>query len=278
MMASKQQMQRASKQLPPIVSCTGGLPIYFLTGKLHFYQTLFCAYSLLKVTAEKIQFILVDDGTLNHNLINQIKNQMPNVKLVLKGEIEKNINSTLPKSEYPYLHHKRKVYPHIKKLTDIHTIDNNAFKLVLDSDMLFWSEPTELINWLKNPNGCLYMLDCEEAYGYKRDLMESLCGFKVPRSMNVGIIGFNSSIINWKDIELWNKTLEEKQGTSYFLEQALSAMIVANLDKTILSDKKYIVNPKKDAVKTANGILHHYVDLSKAHYFKYAWSKIYRNV
>lgn len=267
MMLARKQMQKASKKLPPIISYKDGFPIYFLTGKSHLYQTLFCAYSLFKVTNEKIQFTLVDDGSFNEELIQQALQQMPNVSLVLKTEIEKNLESILPKNEHPYLHHKRKVYPHIKKLTDIHTLNPNTFKLVLDSDMLFWNEPTEIINWLKNPNGALYMLDCDESYGYDRDLMQRLCGFEIPKLMNVGAFGLNSDIINWNNLESWCKTLEEKQGASYFLEQALSAMLIANENKTILIREKYIVNPNDDNL----GTLFHYVDLSKEKYFNSDW-------
>lgn len=274
MITSMQAMQKASKQLPPIVSHRNGFPIYFLTGEKYLYQTLFCALSLTKSCEEKFQFILVDDGSFDKNLITQVNQQMPNVKLVLKNEIEANLNHSLPINEYPFLHHKRKVYPHIKKLTDIHTIDDNSFKLVLDSDMLFWNTPTELINWLKTPNGCLYMLDSEESYGYNKDVMKSLCGSDIPQLMNVGAFGIDSNIIIWKDIEVWSKTLEEKQGTSYFLEQALSAMLVANQTKTILNKEEYIVNPEASNSDLNRDKLHHYVDLSKKYYFETAWKKL----
>lgn len=273
MLASKRQMEKASSNLPPIISHHNGLSIYFLTGKKFLYQTLFCASSLTKSCKESFQFILIDDGSFDQSLINQVEQQMPNAKLVLKDEIENNLNLKLPINEYPFLHQKRKVYPHIKKLTDIHTIDDNPFKLVLDSDMLFWNEPTEIINWLKRPNGCLYMLDCEESYGYDRSLMQSLCGFQIPELMNVGAFGVNSAIINWDNLELWSKALEEKQGASYFLEQALSAMLIANESKTILNKEEYIVNPNKDNNNLDKVKLHHYVDLSKKYYFETAWKK-----
>ncbi|HTN00150.1 MAG TPA: hypothetical protein VL088_15440 [Pedobacter sp.] len=273
MLKGQMEMQDASISLPPIISQQDGLPIYFLTGKKYLYQTLFCAHSLTKVTKEKIQFNLVDDGSFDEKFIQQVNLQMPGVKIITKADIEINLQNRLPKMEYPYLHHKRVVYPHIKKLTDIHTIDGNPHKLVLDSDMLFWNEPIEIINWLKQPRGCLYMLDCEESYGYDRSLMQALCGFQIPELMNVGAFGLNSSIINWDNLEQWSKKLEEEQGASYFLEQALSAMLIANEENTILNNEEYIVNPSGDINNLAEDKLHHYVDLSKQFYFETAWKK-----
>lgn len=273
MLIEKQKMIKASQKISSILSHDGGIAIYFLTGRKYIYQTLFCAFSLTKVSNEKFQFILVDDGSFDEKLVNQFKKQMPNVKIVLRDEIDKNLNKILPEEHFPFLRDKRTVYPHIRKLTDIHTIKNNEYKLVLDSDMLFWNEPIEIIEWLKKPQGCLYMLDSKESYGYERSLMQSLCKTKIPELINVGAIGIKSSIINWNDVEFWGNKLEEKKGSSYFLEQALSAMIIAKEEKNILKREEYIVNPKDEQLNTSKVKLHHYVDLSKKYYFEKAWKK-----
>ncbi|MFD1628607.1 hypothetical protein [Pseudopedobacter beijingensis] len=268
-------MMKASYDLPKIPSFSNGLPVYFLTGKKFIYQTLFCAYSLVKHSKEIFQFILVDDGSFDDKDIVHLQIKMPHAKLVLKEEIAQNLQKILPVKKFPFLHHKRKVYPHIKKLTDIHTLQDNPYKIVLDSDMLFWKEPEEIIEWLKKPNNSIYMLDCEESYGYSRELMFQLCGHQVPELMNVGAIGFSSKIINWEILEKWGSTLEQKEGTSYYLEQALTAMLIAGQHSEILNKKDYIVNPSPEQIKNTEGILHHYVDLSKEGYFKTAWKKIH---
>lgn len=274
MLNGKKEMIKSSYRITEITSHLKGLPIYFLTGKNYFYQTLFCALSLVKNSQQEFRFILVDDGSFDKELIENANIQIPGVEIITKETIDQNIRRTLPEQDFPYLHFKRKVYPHIKKLTDIHTIASDPYKLVLDSDMLFWQEPLELINWLKDPSGCLYMLDCEESYGYDKGLMQSLCGFKIPALMNVGVFGFNSDVINWENIEKWSQSLEEKQGTSYFLEQALSAMLVANEHKNILDKSEYIVNPNEGTIDFSKAKLHHYVDLSKQYYFNNAWKKL----
>ncbi len=264
---------KASTNLPQIPSFSIGLPIYFLTGKKFIYQTMFCTYSLVKHSKEPFQFIFVDDGSFDDEDIAYLKVKMPGVKLVLKEEIAQNLNQFLPVEKFPFLHHKRKVYPHIKKLTDIHTLQDYPYKIVLDSDMLFWEEPLEIIEWLKSPVNSIYMLDCEESYGYSKELMFELCGREIPELMNVGAIGFKSDLINWENLEKWGSTLEQNEGTSYYLEQALTAMLISGQQSKILSRKDYIVNPSPEQIKNSVGKLHHYVDLSKEGYFKTAWKK-----
>lgn len=274
MIKSRQHMEKESAELSPVCSFPDGLPIYFLTGIKYLYQTLYCIQSLLKVTKTKFKFILIDDGSFNDTIIKQITNQLPGAEVVTSSMIDNNLNFILPQKKYPYLHHKRNVYPHIKKLTDIHTLPEKGWKLVLDSDMLFWDEPTEMLDWLKSPKVPLHMVDCKESYGYSIRLMETLCDSKIKPLLNVGAIGLNSNNINWQLLENWVKELEEAEGKTYYLEQALTAMLIGNCASEALPKDKYIVNPYYEMVLNKKGTLHHYVDLSKKEYFNTAWKDI----
>ncbi|MGY4537050.1 hypothetical protein ACVW0P_001464 [Mucilaginibacter sp. UYNi724] len=274
MMAARKLMEKVSFNLPPVISVNDGLPVYFLTGQNYLYQTLFCIRSLVLVSKKKFRFVLVDDGSFDEALINRIKKQLPGANIITKELIALNLQNVLPIEKYPCLHHKRDVYPHIKKLTDIHTIPGSGWKLVLDSDMLFWHEPEELLNWLNNPLYPLHIIDCGEAYGYSKKLMEEVAGNTIKPLINVGAIGLNSDTIDWNDLERWVAALEHYEGTTYYLEQALSAMIIGEDNATELPAGRYIVNPDMATITAQNGVLHHYVDLSKEGYYKMAWKKL----
>lgn len=272
MINGNKQMAKASFRLPSVISYPDGLPVYFLTGKKYLYQTLFCIQSLAKVSETKFRFVLVDDGSFDDLIIDQIKKQLPGARIVTNDIIEKNLQQHLPISLYPTLHAKRKVYPHIKKLMDVHTIQNDEWKLVLDSDMLFWNTPTDLLNWLKEPNQPIHMKDCVESYGYTQKLMEQLCNSSIPQLLNVGAIGLKSSTINWAKLNKWIEILEQQEGASYYLEQALTAMLIGDQNSIILNANTYIVNPA--GLNQPADVLHHYVDLSKKIYFGQAWKKL----
>ncbi|WPU91653.1 hypothetical protein SNE25_20250 [Mucilaginibacter sabulilitoris] len=267
-------MKRASGRLSPVRSYADGYPIYFLTGKNHLYQTLFCIQSLAKFTSCRFRFILVDDGSFDTRIIKRIELQLPNSELFKKADIEKKLEELLPEHTFPNLNHKRKIYPHIKKLTDIHTLPGEKWKLVLDSDMLFWKEPVAIINWLKDAHMPIYMQDCQNSYGYSKTIMESLCGTNIPDLINVGVIGLNSNTIDWAKLDAWTGSMESAEGSSYYLEQALTAMLINENASLVLPSDEYIVNPAATAVTIPQGILHHYVDLSKQVYFKQAWKTV----
>lgn len=274
MTVGRKQMERASMDLLPVVSEADGLKVYFLTGKKYLYQTLFCIHSLIKVSNARFNFTLVDDGSFDSEFIARVGRQLPGSRICTAEQIRQNLLLKLPADRFPHINRKRSVYPHIKKLTDIHTLDGDDWKLVLDSDMLFWHEPFQLTGWLNQPQRPLYMLDCKNSYGYSMELMEKLAGQSIPELLNVGVIGLNSKEINWSKIEDWIAILEREEKSSYYLEQALSAMIIGTSPADHLPRETYIVNPAEAAMANNEGVLYHYVDLSKQGYFTREWKKI----
>jgi hypothetical protein len=274
MLQGNEQMKKAAIDLPSYPSHPDGNTIYFLTGRKYLHQTLFCIASLVKVCAEPYRFVFVDDGSLNNELIALINEKTPGAIVVGAGSIEENLDKLLPVGKFPTLRSKRTVYPHLKKITDIHTLGITGWKMVLDSDMLFWEEPIELKHWFQQQNLPVHMVDCTESYGYSRMLMETLCGTEVPEKLNAGIAALQSSSINWVALEHWVTQLEEREGASYFLEQALTAMLLGETPALVLPADKYVVNPAVEGVTGFAGTLHHYVDLSKEVYLKKAWQKI----
>ena len=229
--------------------------------------------------AQQIQInlrpIVYDDGTLESKYIQEIKRIFPNAKIILLEEIETYLEQYLPESKFSYLRERRLNYPNMRKLTDIH-VGSRGWKLVLDSDMLFFRSPTFLLNWLQSPQTPCYMVDTKTSYGYSEALMSSLTGTTIPERLNVGICGLKSEDIDWEQLEFWCKTTIEKEGKHYFQEQALTAMLLANKDCVVAPALDYQVMPAKEEAINPKAILHHYVCDSKPWYFRYGWKHIFK--
>ncbi|MEM9922925.1 MAG: glycosyl transferase [Cyanobacteria bacterium P01_D01_bin.50] len=270
------QMEAAAYRLPTINvdDSKETFDIYFLSGQKFWYQTSFCAYSMAQNANINLRPVIYDDGTLAQKYTHQIRRIFPNAKIVSIAEIEEQLERYLPVSQFPYLRERRANYPNMRKLTDIH-LGTPGWKLVLDSDMLFFRTPSFLLNWLQSSQKPCCMIDTETSYGYSDELMTSLTKAKLPKLVNVGICGINSSAIDWEELEFWCKTLIEKEGTHYYQEQALVAMMLANqgCDKAPASD--YIVMPDRDEAIQPEAVLHHYVSDSKPWYFRYGWKHIF---
>lgn len=269
---AKLAMEAAAYKLKPLPNFDHdtALEIHFLSGKKFWYQTCFCAYSMAEYSHVPLRLVIYDDGSLDHGDQAEFKRIFPQVQIVSKEVIQARLETYLPQQQFPYLRERRLTYPNLRKLTDIH-IASVGWKLVLDSDMLFFRSPTLLLDWLRSPQAPCHMVDVETAYGYSPSLMASLAGTPIPDRINAGICGLNSSALDWDELEFWCKTMIEQEGTHYYQEQAMVAMLMARQPCTIAPKSDYIILPDRTEVLAPTAILHHYVADSKPWYFRYGW-------
>lgn len=274
--AWKKQMEAAAYLLPPL--CPDQFPqlpieVWFLTGKRFWYQTAFCAWSLASHSGRPLIMNLADDGTLTLELERELRRLFPDGSTHWRQECQAEFEQLLPAARYPTLHLRWNDYINLHKLTAPHLVGNGT-KLVLDSDMLFFRRPDALLSWWEQRQNPCLMVDCEESYGYSRPLLERLAGVPLLPSLNVGICGLDSDVIDWDEVEFWCRSLVEAEGTSYYLEQALFAMLASRHHPTVLARTDYITCPSSNQAVTGAGVLQHYVADSKPWYFGKAWKNI----
>jgi hypothetical protein len=271
-------MVQAASALPALAAPSTDAPeVCFLTGKRFWHQTAFCFWSLCRQAGQPLRAAFFDDGTLDGVLKAECARLFPGSRLLNHADIEAQLDLTLPVSRYPALRQRRLVYPNLRKLTDCHA-GNHTWRLVLDSDMLFFRRPDRLLDWLNHPGPSIHMADIHDAYGYSPELMAALVEKKIPSQVNVGICGLYSNQIDWDKIERWCRQLEFAEGTSYYLEQALIAMLLAGQDAVNLPASDYRLMPDDAECRHPSAIMHHYVDLSKRGYYRDAWRHIVKNI
>jgi len=278
-------MEEAAAKLPPHFtgeSSGDAVSLWYLTGKRFWYQTAFCAWTFAKQSRRHVVLNLVDDGSLDSSHEAALRKLFPEGATITKKEIEGKIDALLPRKDFPILRLRWNDYVNIRKLIDIH-LGSTGIKLVLDSDMLFFREPTALLEWWDSNSATLpvesplsapcLMMDCAESYGYSRSVMEGLTGVPIPALLNVGICGLRSEELDWKELEHWCQVLLDREGKSYYLEQALVAMLATKKAPVVMPRSDYVTFPSHRQTTNGEGVLQHYVADSKPWYFKDAWKK-----
>lgn len=269
---ARQHMEQAAYQLAPISYSDTDSPfeIHFLSGQRFWYQTCFCAYSLAKLGNVPVRPIIYDDGSLAIPYQQAILNIFPQAQIVSTQAIAARLDHVLPATHFPYLRSRRLTYPNLRKLTDIFA-GAEGWKVVLDSDMLFFRPPTFLLDWLRSPQQPCHLVDVQTSYGYSRNLMQTLAQAPIPEQVNAGMFGLHSQAIDWEELEFWCKTLIEQEGTNYYQEQAMVAMLMARQPCAVAPATAYMVLPDRTEVMYPQAVLHHYVADSKPWYFRYGW-------
>ncbi len=271
----RRAMERAAATLP-----TARMPpaaqfpeLHFLTGKKFWYQTAFCLHSLQLHTGVTFRAVLHDDGSFDDATIARLRTLFPAAEIRRRADNDAIFATLLPPARFPFLHDRRRHYPNILKLTDVHA-GARGWRLVLDSDMLFFRRPDFLLTWLAAPGRPLHMVDVGDAYGYPTALMAELAGAPIPHLVNVGLTGLQSDALDWEQLESWCRRLIETHGTSYYLEQALIAMLLAGRSCAVAPREDYILMPALAECLAPRAVLHHYVAESKRGYFRHSWRHI----
>ena len=270
----KVAMEKAVFSLQPVNTSKkkdkDALDVYFMTGCKYWYQTCFCIYSMQLQTGRPLHPIIYDDSSLGEKHIREITRLFPSVEIVSFEDTETKLDRVLPKNKFPTLRERRIQQPLLRKLTDFHA-GEKGWKLFLDSDMLFFKDPTFLISWLQSPRKPCYMIDVGNFYGYSEALLNSLAQSNLPDKVNIGILGLQSESIDWEKLEHWLRTLIKEEGTHYNVTQGLSAMILSNYSCIAAPEKDYLLMPCLEEAKLPTATMHHYVADSKPSYFRYGW-------
>lgn len=271
----RQAMERAAATLPVLPEPPPHAPaLHLLTGRAFWYQTAFCVHSFVRAAGEPVRIELYDDGTLDAEVLQRLAMLGPALRLHPQRETLERLDAHLPASRFPVLRERWLNYPHIRKLLDVH-VGCGGYKLVIDSDLLFFRRPDVLLDWLRAPRALLHAVDCEESYGYSRSLMEEVAGRPIPRLVNVGLTGLDGGRVDWERLERWCGLLIERERTSYYLEQALVAMLCSHEPAPVVAPAcDYITRPTRAQVAAASGVMHHYVAGSKRWYFRHGWRHV----
>lgn len=267
----RRAMEAAAHTLPaPSAGPGAPVGVHLLTGHRFWYQTAFCLWTLAHHAQRPLAPVLYDDGTLAAADREVLQRLFPTAVLRQSTEMEEQMERRLPVSRFPVLRERRAHYPNLRKLTDVHA-GATGWKLVLDSDLLFFRRPDLLLAWLDRPTQPLHAVDCETSYGYSRPLLDTLAGAPMADLVNVGLTGLAGEEIDWERLEQWCATLIARERTSYYLEQALVAMLVAGRQCTVAPASDYVTRPVPPEARDCHAVMHHYVAGSKRWYFQHCW-------
>jgi hypothetical protein len=272
------EMQGASKTLPTMQppNHDQGDKVHVLTGKRFWHQSVYCAASLQIVSESRITPVFYSDGSLTGDVQEALLRVLPWAEFVPIEVVETKLDAVLPISQFPTLRKRRETYVHLRKLTDIHVF-GQGWKMVLDSDLLFFRTPSAMLAWFREPVP-LCMADITDNYGFPLDYLQSMVEGLLPKRFNVGLYGMDSSSVDWSRLEWWCSRQLADFGPSYLQEQGLTAMLMAGKDVLTLPSDEYVLLPKIGEGRDPRAVMHHYVAESKRSYFQYGWREVDRRI
>jgi hypothetical protein len=235
-------------------------------------MTAFCLVSLARASGRPLAPTIFDDGTLPAEAADKLHRLFPATIIDSTDTIERRLDQFLPANKFPVLRQHRRAFPLLRKITDAFA-GQTTWRLFIDSDLLFFHRPDELLAWADHPQRPLHGRDLQNAYGYPLAVLGKIAGQPVPERVNTGTLGLHGDKIDWTLLERGCATLLRDHGPHYFLEQALVALLVAGQICDVPPPNRYVLCPQLPEALACNAVMHHYVAASKRWYFQTNWRR-----
>lgn len=221
----KRLLRLKVNQLTPIFTQkeNSKLTLSILANRKNFYESIAALYSFCFWTQD-IHIHYHDDGTLNDPEKEILKKIFPGIEFFKKDKQNDNVIEYLLSNGLPNCAKLRGHFLFSIRLFDMLIEKKTPYILQIDSDVLFFSKPTEILNIIEkeNANGC-YNQDVTNAYTFNNETIIKYVSNPMLSKFNAGVLlhNFDKYFFNFIEMILEN----EPQSTgSWHLEQTLFAM------------------------------------------------------
>jgi hypothetical protein len=231
------------------------VPVHVLTGAKDYELCAWMLASWFHFTEETWRIFIHDDGTLPEAARELFRKLFGNARIIPRDEADTRMDKVL--APYPFCHDYRNKHPLALKIFDFATYTDSDRFIALDSDVLFFNYPREIMEWVATKKAeCWFNEDVAEGSLITPDNARADLGVKLWRKVNSGLCLINKPAI---DLEFCERALGETsilKGHIWRIEQTLFALC-ASRGKGGLLPPTYEVSLGKNAAPGA--VARHYV-------------------
>jgi hypothetical protein len=190
--------------------------------------------SFYELSGLRLPLLIYSDGTLGVNQIRSMARVFPDARIVSPADTETAISAAL--SRYPNCIRFRSDQVYSRKIIDLPIVCGSPFLLTLDSDVLFFSRPDELIRQIESVrSGCfVFERDAEESYFESRENILKTFNVSIASRVNSGIMLADIARFDFARIDGWLGADSVRK--HQWVEQTLWAMYAGEARTTFLGE------------------------------------------
>ena len=253
------RLRKKIDSLAPIelIGANAKLTLAMLANKLNFYESVAALYSFCYWKRD-IQIHYHEDGTLTEKEISYLENMFRGIEIFRRSEQDVEVRDYLISKKLDDCAELRGHFVFAIRSFDMIIHKKTPYLLQIDSDVLFFSKPHEILDIVDkgNYNGC-YNLDVSNAYTFSPETMGKYVPVPVVNRFNAGVFMHNFN----EDFFSFFQDILKKQPeaiTSWHLEQTVFAMY-ASLKGDFLALPKYYDLARKERSLGTKLVSEHYV-------------------
>ena len=211
--------------------------IHALTCASDWLNLIWALKSFYIVSGRRYMLCIHEDGTLSEDMINALKIHFPRSRLIRRSEADSRIRESL--QEYPQLLNFRTSNLLAPKIVDFRLFLTVPRMLIFDSDLLFFDEPTDLLECIEDPTYLknLFNSDFGDGYTLTSDVVQQNTEVNLKPLINSGLGLVHQDSIRWDWLEEFLKIPGILDGHFWRIEQTLFALCSSRFGVELLPEE-----------------------------------------
>lgn len=245
------------------IACGGpsALAVHMLLHEKRMYEGMWGLYSLAHFAETPLQFVIHDDGTLQEFGRRQLQALFPGCNVISRDEADRKTLAHLQQRGLQRCLELRRQFIFALKLFDPILFARNEQFILLDSDVLFFSHPRELVNDVGSAaagaQSCRAVFSVDNGYRYplSREDWQKVSGVPCNFNVNPGVLRVCRAMVDFERIEtyLQHPSFFDADGrANFYTELTLWAMELLRNGAEPLPDS-YAICPVLDYPNVVSG-------------------------
>lgn len=260
------QSRRIHRWRNPSVSMPlEAVPIHVLAGAEQFHMALWMLASFVHHTKRNWEIFLHDDGSLPADASATAAKMGLSVRHITKVQADNMIRATL--QPYPACLRHYEAFFMAQKFYGPLVFSSSEKQFVLDTDILYFSFPSELMRWVEAPDGEMWFnRDLSETCQLPAQACRDQLGFDLWPEVNAGLSCIHNPSVRLKDTERFLEQIElHHSADQWMLEQTLYALHASQNNKGGILPPQYELSVSPS--RRPDAVCRHYVGAVRDQFF-----------
>ncbi len=234
--------------------------VHFLVSSRTWHAGVLAAMSFEFFTQRRWNLFFHEDGSVDKESRKKIEKILKGVHFISRAQSEEVVKPRL--NAYPHCQSLRQEHNLFLKFFDLPAFASGERMILLDSDVIFFKKPQEILNWVDtNSQECWYNKDTTEKYCIPRYEIEPALGIKLWPSFNSGLILMPLAAISLPLAEQLVGLFKASAHHPPFFEQTLYALMASVWNRGGALPATYEIS--WGLLRNRNSICRHYVGAFK---------------